>query len=82
MSLKNLSAPNKEKMLMRVCHRCLKLNESPRELERCLHCNKSFLPLRYFEKIHAQHDEKYENHFSTSEDLQEEDLIKGLFVLW
>ena len=67
--------------MMRVCHRCLKLNESEKELERCQHCNKSFLPLQYFEKIHAQHED-WSSHFSSSEDLDEKDLIKGLFVLW
>jgi hypothetical protein len=67
---------------MRVCHSCLKLNESHKELERCAHCDKSFLPLRYFDKIHSDKDTSWSNHFSYSEHLDEEDLIKGLFVLW
>lgn len=47
-----------------------------------MHCNKAFLPLRYFEKIHAHKEIKFEKHFSLTEELEEEDLIKGLFVLW
>jgi hypothetical protein len=73
---------SKEKTLIRACHSCLKVNESIKELERCSHCNKSFLPLRYFDKIHQDKEAKWENHFSYTEQLEEEDLIKGLFVLW
>ena len=80
--MKNLQTTTKEKTLIRACHSCLKLNESHRELERCLHCNKAFLPLRYFDKVHHEKDAKYENHFSMSDALEDEDLIKGLFVLW
>lgn len=80
--MKNLSSTHKEKLLMRVCHCCQKLNESDKELERCMHCNKAFLPLRYFEKVHSHQSEKWESHFSKSEELNDEDLIKGLFVLW
>lgn len=80
--MNTLQPKTKEKLLIRVCHSCLKLNESHRELERCLHCNKSFLPLRYFDKIHQDKGSKFENHFSLSDQLEDEDLIKGLFVLW
>lgn len=80
--MKDTALKNKEKYLIRACHACLKINESFQELERCAHCNKSFLPLRYFEKIHQAKDEKWENHFSVSSQIDEEDLIKGLFVLW
>lgn len=80
--MKNTILKTKEKLLIRACHSCLKINESHQELERCTHCKKSFLPLRYFEKIHQQKDLKWENHFSASDQIEEEDLIKGLFVLW
>ncbi len=73
---------SKEKTLIRVCHSCLKLNESHKELERCQHCGKSFLSLRYFYKIHGDKKQKWENHFSTTDVLEDKDLIKGLFVLW
>ena len=71
-----------EKNLIRLCHSCQKLNESHTELERCIHCKKSFLPLRYFDKIHSQKQQNWASHFSSTEDIEEEDLIKGLFVLW
>ena len=74
--MKDLQKSAKEKVLIRACHSCLKVNESHKELERCLHCNKSFLPLRYFDKIHADKAAKWENHFSPTELIEEEDLIK------
>lgn len=80
--MKNTEIRSKEKMLIRACHSCLKINESTKELERCTHCNKSFLPLRYFDKIKSERDVNWENHFSYSDQLEEDDLIKGLFVLW
>jgi hypothetical protein len=82
MTVHSLKKINDDKLLMRVCHRCLKINESTQELERCTHCNKAFLPLRYFEKVHEDKDQKWEKYFSTTEHIEEEDLIKGLFVLW
>lgn len=71
-----------DKVLLRACHSCLKVNESVKELERCMHCDKSFLPLRYFDKIHGEKDVSFSNHFYPIELIEEEDLIKGLFVLW
>lgn len=47
-----------------------------------MHCNKAFLPLRYFEKIQSDKQAKWESHFSGADMIEEEDLIKGLFVLW
>lgn len=82
-NMKNkVNKTKKVKLLLRSCHACLKLNESEQELERCLRCNKPFLPLRYFEKIHSQEESKWENYFYPTEFIEEEDLIKGLFVLW
>lgn len=81
-SVKDIEKKSEDKILVRACHSCLKLNESIKELERCAHCNKSFLPLRYFDKIHQEKDIKWSNHFYPIELIEEEDLIKGLFVLW
>jgi hypothetical protein len=80
--VKDVKNVTKEKLLIRACHRCGKLTESFQEIERCAHCNKAFLPLRYFEKIHDFKDESWQKHFSNSDDLEDDDLIKGLFVLW
>ena len=80
--MKEVEKKKSAKLLLTVCHHCLKVNESTTELERCTHCNKSFLPLRYFEKIHKEKNAKWINNFSRAEELEEEDLVKGLFVLW
>lgn len=80
--MKNIEPKTKEKILIRACHSCTRVNESYQEMERCSHCNKAFLPLRYFDQIHHAKDAKYENHFSAAENLDEEDLVRGLFVLW
>lgn len=80
--MKETEIKTKEKMLIRACHSCLKVNEATKELERCTYCAKPFLPLRYFEKIQQARDPKWENHFWHSSQIDEEDLIKGLFVLW
>jgi hypothetical protein len=80
--MESLGSTSKEKLLIRVCHSCLKINESHHEIERCSHCKKAFLPLRYFEKIHKDREEKWENHFSSADLLHDDDLIKGLYVLW
>jgi hypothetical protein len=72
----------KEKLLIRNCHSCLKINESYKELERCAHCGKAYLPLHYFDKIHHDKNTKWENYFYPTNLIEEDDLIKGLFVLW
>ncbi|HLW56090.1 MAG TPA: hypothetical protein VKY27_01820 [Bacteriovoracaceae bacterium] len=68
--------------LIRVCHKCLKINEASGEIEKCAHCQKSFLPLRYFDKIHSKSKENWTSYFSSIEDIDEKDLIQGLIVKW
>jgi hypothetical protein len=80
--MKETKIIDKEKMLIRACHTCMKITESFQEIERCSHCKKAFLPLRYFEKIHDFKGKNWQKHFEDAHDLEEEDLIKGLFVLW
>lgn len=80
--MEDVKKVSKEKLLIRACHSCMKLTEAPHEIERCSHCNKAFLPLRYFEKIHDFKGSSWQKHFSSTEELEDEDLIKGLFVLW
>ena len=69
------------KTLIKKCHCCGKMAESLKEIERCSTCQKSFLPLKYFEKIHDVH-QQYADLFSHVEEIDEKDLIKGLLVLW
>lgn len=67
--------------IFRLCHRCHHVNASTCEIQRCEKCQKSFLPLKYFQKIHdVSHD--YTELFSTAQELEEDDLIKGVTVLW
>jgi hypothetical protein len=68
--------------LIKKCHCCGHLMESSTEPERCEKCNKAFLPSRYFSKIHAKNSEEFRQLFEESQELHEEDLIKGLHVLW
>lgn len=80
--MNELKKIDKEKLLIRACHKCTKVTESYQEMERCLHCNKAFLPLHYFEKIHNFKGKDWQKHFSPADEIEEQDLIKGLLVLW
>jgi hypothetical protein len=71
-----------QKILFKVCHACGHCYEGPVEPERCSKCQKAFLPLQYFEKIHAAKGEKFNSLFEESHSLDDKDLIKGLYVLW
>ena len=70
------------KVLVRVCHGCGEVIESPEEPKRCLSCSKSFLPLNYFQKVHANNSDEYRRMFVKGDELHEDELIKGLLVLW
>ena len=72
---------NLPKMLIRQCHKCDQLVEAPKEQENCLCCGKSFLPLNYFEKIH-DHSGNFAELYADSTEIDEEDLVKGIFVIW
>lgn len=81
--MRNHQSVSKElKLLVKKCHVCGTIMESTREQQRCKSCDKSFLPSNYFGKVHAKNDKDYEKLFSTTDELQDEDLIKGLSVLW
>ena len=71
-----------KKLLIRKCHECGRLNEGHSEKEKCSSCGKSFLPLNYFEKIHGDKNQKFEELFAGSDEIQEDDLIMGIYVLW
>lgn len=77
---KNLT--KKGKLLIKKCHVCGSLNESFKEAKKCRDCNKSFLPSNYFGKVHAKNSKEYDELFSASDDLHEDDLVKGINVLW
>jgi hypothetical protein len=71
-----------QKTFIKKCHVCGKVMESYSEIQRCVSCNKPFLPVNYFGKIHAKNSKEFQNLFSTCEDLREDDLIKGLSCIW
>lgn len=73
---------NKEIKVIKKCHCCGEIIESIKEEKKCFSCGKAFLPLNYFTKIHTSEDYQFNDLFDKSEDLHEEDLIKGLQVLW
>jgi hypothetical protein len=71
-----------KKILFKLCHRCGHCNQGEIEPERCGGCQKAFLPLNYFEKVHQDKSAKFQQLFEESENLEESQLIKGLYVLW
>jgi RNA polymerase subunit RPABC4/transcription elongation factor Spt4 len=73
---------NFTKKIIKKCHNCSLIVESEREQEKCTNCNKSFLPLNYFAKIHTDKSQKLVDLYADSNELHEEDLITGLYVLW
>ncbi|MCF8058776.1 MAG: hypothetical protein K9K67_05740 [Bacteriovoracaceae bacterium] len=78
----NESLTKKGKLLVKKCHVCGSLMESYIERKKCTQCKKSFLPTNYFSKVHAKNSKEFDELFSSSDDLHEEDLIKGISVLW
>ena len=70
------------RIVIKKCHLCGHMNEGFEEPKRCKCCNKAFLPANYFSKIHAKNSEAYSQLFLSSDDMHDEDLIKGLSVLW
>jgi uncharacterized OB-fold protein len=72
----------KGKLLIKKCHLCGTVMESYIERKKCTKCKKSFLPMNYFSKVHAKNSKEFDELFSNSDDMQEEDLIKGISVLW
>ena len=68
--------------IIKKCHVCGHVNESQKEMQRCGKCEKSFLPLNYFGKVHAKNSDDFSKLFCKASELHEEDLIHGLHVLW
>lgn len=70
------------RVIIRKCHVCGQVVEAPKEQDKCCGCGKSFLPLNYFDKIHGDKTQKLEELYADVDELQEEDLITGIYVLW
>jgi Zn-finger nucleic acid-binding protein len=82
MKSKSISTLRPKRLLIQKCHHCGKIIESEIEVQKCPACQKAFLPLNYFSKVHERSKVEYDELFSRSEELNEEDLIKGIHVLW
>lgn len=74
----------KSRKIIKMCHVCGQITESSTEIDKCVSCGKSFLPLNYFDKVHDHKDRKYDfkDLYAQSHEIEEEDLIIGLYVLW
>ena len=70
------------KLLIKKCHSCGHIMESAQEVQKCGKCKQSFLPVNYFAKVHSKSQKDYEQLFAHGHEIHEEDLIKGLTVLW
>lgn len=72
----------KSKVIIKKCHMCGSVVEGYKEAKKCTGCKKSFLPSNYFGKVHAKNSKEYDELFSHSDELHEDDLVKGINVLW
>ncbi len=79
---KTKNLPTGKKLIIKKCHVCGHISESQQEIARRTNCNKSFLPTNYFGKIHAKTSKEFNDLFSSSTELTEEDLVKGIQVIW
>lgn len=71
-----------DRLIIKKCHLCGHLMESYEEVKKCGQCKKSFLPSNYFSKVHSKNPTEYDHLFAQSHEIHDEDLIKGLTVLW
>jgi len=76
-----IKTPSAE-VIIKKCHVCGQVMESSEEIKKCVRCNKSFLPTNYFTKVHAKNSEEFKHLFATSDEINEDEIIKGIQVLW
>lgn len=72
----------KDTTLIKKCHMCGHIHEGHQEPQKCTKCKKSFLPVNYFSKVHTKSQKEFDQLFAYGHELHDEDLIKGLTVLW
>lgn len=74
----------KSMKIIKRCHVCGQITESSSEIDKCVSCGKSFLPLNYFSKVHDHEGKQYnfKDLYAEGHELEQEDLIIGLYVLW
>lgn len=72
----------KSKIIIRKCHMCGHIMGQEKEPQKCEQCKKSFLPFNYFSKIHSKSNSDYEKLYSYGHEIHEEEMVKGLTVIW
>ena len=70
------------KTIIKKCYMCGTVMEGIQEQKKCSGCKKSFLPSNYFGKVHAKNEKEFDSLFSHCDEIHEEDLIKGISVIW
>ena len=71
-----------DQVYIKKCHMCGEIMESKSEIKKCCKCHKSFLPTNYFFQVTPKTTLEFDQLFKNSKDLNEEDLIKGINVIW
>lgn len=80
---KTTETKRKRVQLYRRCHKCDHTCSATKEVLKCPSCGKHFLPLDYFNKIHAHEKNVHiKNLVNHARELKEEDLVHGLYALW
>ena len=82
MKVELINLESDAKIIFKKCHVCGHLMESAQELQKCKKCRKSFLPVNYFSKVHSKSQNEFSQLFAYGHEIHEDDLIKGLYVLW
>lgn len=77
-----IEAKESSSKIIKKCHVCGHLMESKKEIEKCDSCHKPFLPMNYFGKVHAKSSTEFKQLFSKASELHEDEMIRGLTVLW
>lgn len=80
--MKELSKQVSDRSIIKKCHICGHMHDTTTEIQKCTSCKKSFLPTKYFEKVHAKNSDDFKLLFSNVSELHEEDLVKGITVIW
>lgn len=70
------------KSIIRQCHVCGHVNETEYEVKRCYSCRKSFLPSSYQHNGIKLDQKSYDDLYEHCDEIHEEDLIKGIHVIW
>ena len=70
------------KLIIKKCHVCGQITASYQEPQKCTGCKQAFLPVNYFSKVHSKSQADYHKLFAYGHEINEDDIIKGLTVIW